>query len=235
MDDINILIAEDDFDIVMVLKLYLQNEGYNVLSASNGIDALSIISKQKIDLCLSDIMMPKMNGYELIKKIREDYNIPIIIISAKREDSDRIIGLDIGADDYIVKPFNPLEVVARVRSALRRFYKLNPLYKEEDDTGILSFLDLKVDQNTLSCYKNDKEIIITPTELKILTLLMKNPGRVYTKGQIYEYLNGEFYINDENTIMVHMSNLRNKIEDDPKSPKYIITVRGLGYKLGEKR
>ncbi len=232
MKGYRILVAEDDIDIVGILKLYLQNEGYEVLSASNGVDALKLISEEKIDLCLCDIMMPKMNGYELIQNIRKEYNMPIIIISAKRTDSDRIIGLDIGADDYIVKPFNPLELVARVRSALRRFYKLNPSLSEKD-SGILVCGNLKVDQNTLTCYKNDKELLVTPTELKILTLLMKNPGRVYTKVQIYEHLNGEFFISDENTLMVHMSNLRNKIEDDPKKPKYIITVRGLGYKMGE--
>lgn len=232
MKGYRILVAEDDIDIVGILKLYLQNEGYEVLSASNGADALKLISEEKIDLCLCDIMMPKMNGYELIQNIRKEYNMPIIIISAKRTDSDRIIGLDIGADDYIVKPFNPLELVARVRSALRRFYKLNPSLSEKD-SGILVCGNLKVDQNTLTCYKNDKELLVTPTELKILTLLMKNPGRVYTKVQIYEHLNGEFFISDENTLMVHMSNLRNKIEDDPKKPKYIITVRGLGYKMGE--
>ncbi len=232
MKGYRILVAEDDIDIVGILKLYLQNEGYEVLSASNGVDALKLISEEKIDLCLCDIMMPKMNGYELIQNIRKEYNMPIIIISAKRTDSDRIIGLDIGADDYIVKPFNPLELVARVRSALRRFYKLNPSLSEKD-SGILVCGNLKVDQNTLTCYKNDKELLVTPTELKILTLLMKNPGRVYTKVQIYEHLNGEFFISDENTLMVHMSNLRNKIEDDPKKPRYIITVRGLGYKMGE--
>ncbi len=232
MKGYRILVAEDDIDIVGILKLYLQNEGYEVLSASNGVDALKLISEEKVDLCLCDIMMPKMNGYELIQNIRKEYNMPIIIISAKRTDSDRIIGLDIGADDYIVKPFNPLELVARVRSALRRFYKLNPSLSEKD-SGILVCGNLKVDQNTLTCYKNDKELLVTPTELKILTLLMRNPGRVYTKVQIYEHLNGEFFISDENTLMVHMSNLRNKIEDDPKKPKYIITVRGLGYKMGE--
>ncbi len=232
MKGYRILVAEDDIDIVGILKLYLQNEGYEVLSASNGVDALKLISEEKIDLCLCDIMMPKMNGYELIQNIRKEYNMPIIIISAKRTDSDRIIGLDIGADDYIVKPFNPLELVARVRSALRRFYKLNPSLSEKD-SGILVCGNLKVDQNTLTCYKNDKELLVTPTELKILTLLMRNPGRVYTKVQIYEHLNGEIFISDENTLMVHMSNLRNKIEDDPKKPKYIITVRGLGYKMGE--
>ncbi len=232
MKGYRILVAEDDIDIVGILKLYLQNEGYEVLSASNGVDALKLISEEKVDLCLCDIMMPKMNGYELIQNIRKEYNMPIIIISAKRTDSDRIIGLDIGADDYIVKPFNPLELVARVRSALRRFYKLNPSLSEKD-SGILVCGNLKVDQNTLTCYKNDKELLVTPTELKILTLLMRNPGRVYTKVQIYEHLNGEFFISDENTLMVHMSNLRNKIEDDPKKPRYIITVRGLGYKMGE--
>ncbi|MCR4781298.1 MAG: response regulator transcription factor [Lachnospiraceae bacterium] len=226
-----ILIAEDDSDIVGVLKLYLENEGYEVLSAPNGKKALDILENETIDLALFDIMMPEMNGYELIQKARESYNFPIIIISAKREDSDKIIGLNIGADDYLTKPFNPLEVIARVKSSLRRFYELNPAFSDEDEMSDICIGELRLDQKKMKLYKNDEEISVTPTELKILILLMQNPGRIYTKVQIYEYLNGEFFIADESTVIVHISNLRTKIEEDSKNPKYLITVRGLGYKF----
>lgn len=236
MDKYRILIAEDDSDIIGVLKLYLENEGYEVVSAPNGKKALEIIQQQHIDIGLFDIMMPEMNGYELIQKVREAYNMPIIIISAKREDSDKVIGLNIGADDYLTKPFNPLEVIARVRSSLRRFYQFNPAATDpEEETEEIRVGELCIDQKTLKLYKNQEEIQVTPTELKIMILLMKHPGRVYTKVQIYEYLNGEMYFTDENTIMVHISNLRNKIEEDSKNPKYLLTVRGLGYKFGDGR
>jgi DNA-binding response OmpR family regulator len=180
-------------------------------------------------------MMPKMNGYELIRKVREKYNFPIIVLSAKKEDSDKILGLDLGADDYLVKPFNPLEVVARVKAAFRRFYDLNTGTDEVREQEVIRYRELEINMQTLQLYKNGEEIRVTPTEMRILILMMKNPGRVYTKVQIYEYLRGEYFENDENTIMVHISNLREKIEDDPKRPEYLLTVRGLGYKLGEAR
>lgn len=228
-----ILIAEDDADIIEVLKLYLENQGYRVLAAQDGVTASQLVDTEAIDLGIFDIMMPRMNGYELIRKVRERYNFPIIVLSAKKEDSDKILGLDVGADDYLVKPFNPLEVVARVRAAFRRFYDLNTGTRQVQETGILHYKELEINEQTLQLFKNGKEIRVTPTELKILMLLMKNPGRVYTKVQIYESLRGEYFENDENTIMVHISNLREKIETDSRNPEYLLTVRGLGYKCGK--
>lgn len=228
-----ILIAEDDADIIEVLKLYLENQGYRVLAARDGVTASQLVDTGAIDLGIFDIMMPRMNGYELIRKVRERYNFPIIVLSAKKEDSDKILGLDVGADDYLVKPFNPLEVVARVRAAFRRFYDLNTGTRQVQETGILHYKELEINEQTLQLFKNGREIRVTPTELKILMLLMKNPGRVYTKVQIYESLRGEYFENDENTIMVHISNLREKIETDSRNPEYLLTVRGLGYKCGK--
>lgn len=230
-----ILIAEDDADIIEVLKLYLENQGYRVLSAQDGVSASHLVDTEIIDLGIFDIMMPRMNGYELIRKVRERYNFPIIVLSAKKEDSDKILGLDVGADDYLVKPFNPLEVIARVRAAFRRFYDLNTGTREVQEIGTLHYKELEINKQTLQLFKNGEEIRVTPTELRILMLLMQNPGRVYTKVQIYEHLRGEYFENDENTIMVHMSNLREKIENDSRNPEYLITVRGLGYKCGKSR
>lgn len=225
-----ILIAEDDGDIVEVLKLYLENQGYEVLAAPNGRIAYEIIQKEEVDMGIFDIMMPEMNGYELTREVRKTKNIPIIILSAKQEDSDKIIGLDIGADDYLTKPFNPLEVVARVKAQFRRYYQLNPEQVKVSDEELVSG-DLRIDMQSLTLYKKDEVVNATPTELKILILLMRHPGRIYTKVQIYEHLNGEYFENDENALMVHISNLRNRIEDDPKHPEYLLTVRGLGYKF----
>ncbi len=225
-----ILVAEDDKDIVELLKLYLENAGYKVITAYDGKNALGMIENETPDLAICDIMMPHMSGYEVIKNVREsDNNIPIIILSAKNQDSDKILGLDIGADDYVTKPFNPLEIVAHVRACLRRFYKLGG--SESASNVLLKAGDLVLDIEKVSVTKNGEDIPLTPTEFKILTLLMKNPGRVFTKVQIYEYVNGEYYESDENSLMVHMSKLRDKIEDDNKNPRYIKTVRGLGYKM----
>lgn len=224
-----VLIAEDDSDIVGVLRLYLENEGYEVLSAPNGRKAYELIQENEVDIALFDIMMPEMNGYDLIQKVREDYTFPIIVISAKREDSDKIIGLNIGADDYLTKPFNPLEVIARVNSNIRRVYKLDSAASIDSDT--IHVGELTLDNQKMKLFKNEEEIVITPTEYKILNLLMSNLGRIYTKVQIYEYLNGDSFVADESTITVHISNLRTKIEEDTKNPKYLMTVRGLGYKF----
>lgn len=230
-----LLIAEDDKDIVEVLRMYLENSGFHVLSAENGEDAYQILQEQTVDLCIFDIMMPKMNGFQLIKKARDNKaSMPIIVLSAKREDSDKILGLDLGADDYLTKPFNPLEVIARVKANLRRVNDLGNTQNKDADEQI-SYGPLRINLNTFQLFKDDKEINVTPVELKILILLMKRPGKVYTKVQIYEYLNGKYFENDENTIMVHISNLREKIEDNPKNPKYLVTVRGLGYKLDGNR
>lgn len=229
-----VLIAEDDNDIVDILKLYLENEGYEVLAANDGQEALNIITKNKIDLAVLDIMMPKLNGYEVTKNIREVSNMPILILSAKNLDSDKILGLDLGADDYIAKPFNPLEVIARVKSLLRRCYSLNNDInnnEKEKKESVIKVGDIKVNLETFVISKNDEEIILTPSEYKILTTFMKSPGRVYTKVQIGEIIKGDYSMIDENSIMVHISRLREKIENDPKNPTYIKTIRGVGYKI----
>lgn len=225
----NVLIAEDDEDIVKLLKLYLENEGVDVKWAKDGVEACEIFDKEKINLAIVDIMMPRMNGYELTKYIRNKSNIPIIILSAAQLDSDKILGLNLGADDYMVKPFNPLELIARINAHLRRFYKLGNVQEKTDSK--ITIGELTLDTETLTLEKNGEPVNLTATEYKILALLMKSPGRVFTKMQIYEEVNGDYYATDDNTMMVHISNLRDKIEQDPKNPRYIKTVRGLGYKI----
>lgn len=225
-----ILIAEDDNDIVEILRLYLENEGFELVISRDGEEALKEFAKNTVDVALIDIMMPKMNGYELIKKIRDTSNIPIIVMSAKNMDSDKILGLTLGADDYLTKPFNPLEVVARIKSQLRRFYDLNSSASDEA-SSVLTVGELELDSTNLTVNKNGDAINLTPTEFKILSLMMKTPGKIYTKMQIFENINGDYYESDDNTLMVHISKIRDKIEDDPKNPQYLKTVRGLGYKI----
>lgn len=228
-----ILVADDEKELVELLSLYLEKD-YEVIKAYDGIEALEFFCHTSISLAIVDIMMPNMDGYHLIKKIREKYNIPIIVISAKSEYSDKILGLDLGADDYITKPFNALEVVARVKAQLRRFYNLNENITSKKDEEVLKFGELKL--NTVNCtvFKNNREIILTSKEYKILYLLMSNKGRVFTKKQIFEYVWQENFYGDDNSIMVHISNLRDKIEKDSKNPKFIKTIRGLGYKFENK-
>ena len=225
--NINILVAEDDKDIIELLKLYLENEDFNIFVATNGDEALEIFNNNEIQVCLFDVMMPKLNGYELTKKIREISQVPILILSAKNQDTDKIIGLNIGADDYISKPFYPLELIARIKAIIRRNYDFN----SDETKSILKVKDLVLNTETFSLYKNNVLLNLTPTELKILMILMKEPGKILTKVQIYENINGEYFESDDNTMMVHISRLREKIEDDPKNPKYIKTIRGIGYKI----
>lgn len=227
-----ILIAEDESDIIELLRLYLENAGFIVIGAADGIEALNIIESEHIDLAIFDIMMPRLDGYQLIRKVREKHNFPIMVLSAKNQDSDKILGLDLGADDYLTKPFNPLEIVARVKSALRRFYKLND-NAQEQNSGIIRVGEVTLNLVSMSADKNGEEIPLTPTEFKILSLLMQNPGRVFTRTQIYESVMGEYYESDDNTIMVHISKIREKIEKDSKKPEYLLTVRGLGYKIAK--
>lgn len=220
-----ILICEDDLDIVELLKLYLTSNKFDVISTSNGVEALEILKNNHVDLLISDIMMPEMNGYELIKKIREtNLYLPIIILSAKTMDIDKVLGFDIGADAYITKPFNPLEVIANINAILRRT-NLNNQTKEI----VVDNLVLNLEEYTLK--KNNNLINLTTTEFKILSILMKNPNKIFTKSELYECLNGSYYECDDNVMMVHISNIRNKIEDNPKEPKYIKTLRGVGYKF----
>lgn len=228
-----ILVAEDDRDIAEFIKLYLENEEYEVILAGDGLLAYEATLKEKIDLAVVDIMLPKMNGYDLIKKIREGSNIPIVILSAKNLDSDKILGLDLGADDYLTKPFNPLELIARIKSNIRRYYSLGSRVKGGDGKAshILKVGDLTLDEEEVTLRKGDAVITITPTEYKMMVLFMKSPGKVFTKMQIYQAVSGGSYVNDDNTLMVHISNLRDKIEDNPREPKYIKNIRGIGYKI----
>lgn len=225
-----ILIAEDDPDILDFISLYLENSGYHILTANDGKAAYQLFLNQTIDLAILDLMMPEMNGYDLIKKIREKSNIPIIILSAKREDVDKILGLDIGADDYMTKPFNPLEIVSRVKANLRRYYNLG-IDGIKDNSHIIRLGELMMDSEQVSVKKNGQPLNLTLTEFKILQLLMKSPGQIFTKSQIYEQVNGHYFETDDNTMMVHIFNLREKIEENAKQPKYIKTVRGVGYKI----
>ncbi len=218
-----ILIAEDDGDIRGLLRLYLESEGYRVLEAENGARALELARENTPDLAILDVMMPQLNGYELTRALRKFSDIPILILSAKSQDSDKILGLNLGADDYIAKPFNPLEIVARVKAQLRRTAREN--------SATLVVRDLVLDTASFQLSKGGQSISLTPMEYKILALLMRSPGRIFTKIQLYEGAVGSYFEGDDNTMMVHISKLREKIEDDPKDPRYIITVRGLGYKL----
>ena len=229
-----ILIAEDEQDIAELLKLYFENEGYCVFWAGNGVEALKILEREDISLAVLDIMMPRMDGYELTRRIRETSNITILILSARDKSNDKILGLNLGADDYMAKPFDPLEIVARVNSNLRRFYQLNTEKPKREESYILKVGDLSLDTQTLVLKKKGEEVLLTPMEYKILALLMKKPGTIYTKVQIYESTSGEYFESDDNTIMVHISNLRDKIEDNPKNPRYIKTIRGVGYKIEDR-
>ncbi|HEX2944662.1 MAG TPA: response regulator transcription factor [Clostridia bacterium] len=230
-----VLVADDEKEITEILRLYLENSGLDVIEVFNGIEALNAIKTdhRKIDLAIVDIMMPEMDGYTLVKKIRETHNIPIIILSARTDDSGKILGLDLGADDYITKPFNPLEVAARVQAHLRRFYRLNSAERLEENR--ISAGGLTLDKTSCKLNAEDREIVLTAVEYRIMQLLMEHPGRVFTKSQIYEHVWGNgFYESDDNTVMVHISKLREKIEKDPREPVYLKTIRGLGYRF-EKR
>lgn len=221
-----ILIADDEKEIRMVLKLYLENAGYHVLEASDGQMALDRMKKESIDLCLLDIMMPKKDGFQVLKEIRQTYSIPVIILSARDQDSDKILGLDLGADDYIVKPFNPLEAVARVNSNMRRWKKLGAA---QEDVRLLTCRDLVLDPESCTLKKGDKVIDLTSVEYRIMALFMEHPGKVFTKQQIYECGWNEDYVIADNNIMVCISKLRAKLSQNPS--EYIKTIRGLGYRL----
>lgn len=221
--DASILIAEDDADIRDLLRLYLEGEGFRVLEAGDGTAALRIAREQSPSMAIVDIMMPEMNGFELTRALRKYSDIPILILSAKSQDNDKILGLNLGADDYIAKPFNPVEIVARVKAQLRR--------AERTSGSILTVRELTLDTASFQLTKNGQPILLTPMEYKILAMLMRSPGRIFTKIQLYEGAIGTYFEGDDNTMMVHISKLREKIEDDPKNPRHIITVRGLGYKI----
>lgn len=225
-----ILIAEDDADIAELISLYLENEDNQIVFAKDGQEAWEIFQKQKIDLLIIDIMMPRMNGYETIRHIRERSQIPILVLSAKTMSQDKVLGLGLGADMYMTKPFDPLELVANVKALTRRSYQFSSLEKDSNP-NVLQRGPFVFDSEKMCVTKNGKEIPLTAFELKILVKMMKNPGRVFTKIQLYQVINREYCLSDEDTIMVHISRIRSKIEEDPSSPCYIKTVRGLGYRF----
>lgn len=222
MKDI-IMVVDDSLDLREVLALYLRNAGYEVIEACDGIDAMEKLKDNSISLMILDIMMPRMDGFELIRKLGKNRNFPVIFLSAKSEVQDKIMGLHLGADDYISKPFDPGEVLARVMAVLRR---TKPDMEKE-----IIVENLKWDVENRLVYLDEKILDLRAKEYNLLTLFMKRPGKVFTKQEIYEFLWEEEYFNDDNTIMVHISNLREKIEENPKNPTKIITIRGIGYMM----
>ncbi len=224
-----ILIVDDDKEIRKLISIYIENEGIAAFEADNAIEALKMLDKEVFDLIILDIMMPEMNGIEACMKIREERNMPIIMISAKSEDMDKIQGLASGADDYLTKPFNPLELLARVKSQLRRYRKYNE--KAEEDSRIIEIGDLLINTDTCQVHVSGKEVRLTPKEFDILTLLAVNKGNVMNVRKIYESVWKQDFFKSDNTVMVHITKIREKIEEDPKRPLYIKTVWGVGYKI----
>ncbi|MBY0115534.1 response regulator transcription factor [Paenibacillus sp. FSL L8-0435] len=225
-----VLIADDEPEIVELLQLYLEKD-YTIKTAVNGAEALQCIRSTQIDLVILDIMMPVMDGLQLIKQIRATYHMPVLFLSAKSQDHDKILGLGLGADDYIAKPFNPLEIVARVEALLRRVNHFDateiPAAKEQN----LVLGDLMLDRSQCILFRSGSPVTLTSTEYKIMELLLDQPGRVFTRKKIYEAVWGDYYAHEDSTIMVHISNIREKIERDSRQPEYLKTIRGLGYKI----
>ncbi len=226
----NILVCDDDKEIVRAIGIYLKNEGYRVLEAYDGIEALDILRKEEIHLIIMDIMMPRMDGMQATVRIREETNIPIIMLSAKSEDYDKIGGLGAGADDYVTKPFNPMELIARVKSQLRRYTTLGSMNQPRNEKTFQSG-GLILNDDTKEVTVDGTEVRLTPTEYRILALLTANAGRVYTIYQIYDAVWEEPALNPENTVAVHIRHIREKIEINPKEPRYLKVVWGTGYKI----
>ena len=234
MSNERILIVDDEKEIRDLVDIYLKGEGYETLKAENGEEALNLLEKEKVDLIILDIMMPKVNGIEACLKIREEREMPIIMLSAKSEDMDKILGLNTGADDYLTKPFNPLELVARVKSQLRRYKRFNKTTQVESVNNIENTLeveDITINLETHEVFKEGEEIKLTPTEFDILVLLAENRGKVFSIENIYNSVWKQEFMQSDNTVMVHIRKVREKIEEDPRKPKYIKTVWGVGYKI----
>lgn len=225
----NILVCDDDKEIVDAIAIYLEQEGYHVLKAYDGEEAIQILEKEDVQLLIIDIMMPRLDGIHATLKIREYSSIPIIILSAKSEDADKILGLNIGADDYVSKPFNPLELVARAKSHLRRYTKLGNM--QEDNKQVYRVGGLAINDETKEVMVDEELVKLTPIEYNILLLLVKNQGRVFSIDQIYENIWNEEAIGADNTVAVHIRHIREKIEINPKEPRYLKVVWGVGYKI----
>ncbi|BFH68237.1 MAG: response regulator transcription factor [Paenibacillus dendritiformis] len=228
-----ILIADDEPEIVELLRVFLERDRFRVLEAADGREAWELMRAHPVDLAILDIMMPYIDGFELIGKIRAEYNIPVIVLSAKNREIDKVKGLSLGADDFISKPFSPIEAMARIHAHIRRSYELNDALAHRG-TAQTVLGPLALDHNECVLYKRGDEIPLGPLEYKLLKLFMESPGRIFTKKQLFESVWGEVYMEDDNAVMVQISRLRDKIEDQPRSPEYIVTIKGLGYKLNKK-
>ncbi|SFC22165.1 response regulator transcription factor [Clostridium uliginosum] len=228
MKGYNILVVDDDKTITEAIEVYLANEGYKIFKAYDGIQALKIIDEQDIHLVILDIMMPNMNGTRTTIKIREEKQIPIIMLSAKSEDTDKILGLNLGADDYITKPFNPLELIARVNSQIRRYTRFSPL---KENSNVITVGGIELNKESKEVFVDGENVKLTPLEFKILTLLMDNPNRVFSIEEIYERVWNEPAFSNVDTVTVHIRRIREKIEINPKEPRYLKVVWGIGYKI----
>ena len=227
----HVLIVEDDKEIREGVEIYLKSQGYEVYQAADGLEGLKVIESQEIHLAIVDVMMPRMDGIQMTIKLREKYDFPVIFLSAKSEEVDKIMGLNMGADDYITKPFTPMELLARVNSQLRRYRRfMEKLDQKEKMENIYIIGGLELNEDTMEASVDGEPVKLTPTEYKILLLLMKNPGRIFSAEEIYERVWNERAVNTD-TIMVHVRNIREKIEINPKEPKYLKVVWGVGYKI----
>lgn len=230
MGSYHVLVVEDDKEILDGIGIYLRNQGYTVYKASNGIEGLEIIDKEEIHLAIVDIMMPKMDGIAMTMRLREKHDFPVIMLTAKSEEIDKVTGLNMGADDYITKPFTPMELLARVNSHLRRYAKYLNILEDKKEENVYVIGGLELNENTVTVSVDGNAVKITPLEFKILALLMKNPGKVFSAEEIYEKVWNERAVNTD-TIMVHIRNIREKIEVNPKEPNYLKVVWGVGYKI----
>jgi two-component system response regulator VanR len=226
----NILIVDDETDIADLIQVYLNNEGFQVYKFNNGAEALECIHTMKLDLAILDVMLPDIDGFTICRRIRESHNYPVIMLTAKDTEIDKISGLSLGADDYITKPFRPLELVARVKAQLRRYTRYNT-QNEAPEENVIAFSGLFIERSTHTCLLNEKPLSLTPTEFSILWLLCSNRGRVVSSEQLFYQVWGEKYYSNNNTVMVHIRHLREKMNDSSDNPKYIKTVWGVGYKI----
>ena len=232
-DMYHILVVEDDEQIRDGIEIYLRSQGYKVFKAGDGIEGLDIIRKEEIHLAIVDVMMPRMDGIHMVRQLRKEYDFPVLMLSAKSEEVDKILGLNMGADDYVTKPFQPLELLARVNSHIRRYeryMKMAGTMAAEDEAGIYTVGGLELNENTVEVKVDGEPVRLTPIEFKILQLLIKSPGRVFSTDEIYERVWNEIAINTD-TVLVHVRNIREKIEYNPKEPKYLKVVWGVGYKI----
>jgi len=228
--DINILVVDDEKEIADLIELYLKNENFKVYKFYDAQEALACIQSIKLDLAILDVMMPDIDGFEICRRIREQYHFPVIMLTAKEEEIDKITGLTLGADDYITKPFRPLEVIARVKAQIRRSTKYNYQGTLQNDP-IIDFSGLILEQNTRKCMLNEKQLSLTPTEFSILWFLCVNRGRVVSSEELFQEVWGEKYYSSNNTVMVHIRHLREKMNDSAENPKFIKTVWGVGYTI----